>query len=409
MVDLRLQEKFARAAPPVARFNNFYALITVYALSRALVLYMLSRGGYSADIAKYVRWGNGISDTGSFPVGDRQWQYPPLAGAFMAAVTFSTSSRWGFRLVFLVCDALIVVLLARQTKGRRPNNATWTYLLLSILVGPLLLERFDLVPALFAVAAMIWIAKPVRSGLAIAVGASLKLWPLLLIAAHPRRALPKVIAVTAGALIVFNGALWLWSGAAFSFIVNQTNRGLQYESPAALPFALMNAFGAHIRAVSSYGSEQVDSPHAELAGLIVTIAGVAAVALILVWRLLGKLENTPGADVALVLVLVLIATSRIGSPQFMIWAVAVGPVCLLDRKTRMRPILVALGCCCLCSTLIYPRLSPAFFYGDPVATPVQVLRVASLLVATCWGYMRILQAAPDSDAGGTGGIGGSPP
>ncbi len=75
---------------------------------------------------------------------------------------------------------------------------------------------------------------------------------------------------------------------------------------------------------------------AETVGLALTVIGLALFALIAWWRLSGRLESVPPGDVALAVMLVSVATSRVYSPQFNVWLIGITAVMLLDPRSRLR-------------------------------------------------------------------------
>ncbi len=383
----------------VARCNTYPTAIVAFLVSRAYLLGVLFGvapyfGSHRVDNALrlYARWAEVITSTGSYPVNDPLWQYPPLAGwLFVFAQWLTAPSTAGFVALTVIADAAIFGLLLLSRRRSRPASAAWTYLLFGLLVGPMLFARFDIFTTLTAVAALLLIAKPVSSSIAIAIGFCLKLWPLLLVLAFPRRQLPKVVALVVAFSLAITIPVVLFASNATSFLAEQGGRGIQIESVAGSYFIVAHRFGAPFASKYQHGSAEILAPGTPIAAIVVTVIGLILLAVIAYKRLRGRLETVPPADVALVLVLVSIATSRVFSPQFMIWVAGVGAVCLLDKRTRMRPVLLLAGLTTLFGQLVVAIGYPSLMAGNLFGSGLQLVRIVFLLAATAWGLIVILR------------------
>ena len=152
--------------------------------------------------------------------------------------------------------------------------------------------RFDVVPTLFAVVAILLVARPVAPGVAAALGLTVKLWPALMLFVLPRRALPRTLAAFAVIAAALVAAFALLTDDSLSFLANQQARGLQVESVGALPYELFSLIGGDVAFGLKYGSIQVLMSGAETVGLALTVLGLALFALLGWWRLSGRLEST---------------------------------------------------------------------------------------------------------------------
>ncbi len=379
------------------------------------------------DLNIYRAWAEGPLAEGRFP-DDPMWQYPPLAGPLFRVGAALPGERMGFVLMLLAVDALVMWLLHRDAHGverllpeerlpddvaeaagtpvhdgSRPGPAAGRtnpsgraaaddlernriagptlWALAPVVTGPLLLARFDVIPTAFAVAAALHLARPSRSGTIAAMGAWVKVWPVLVLAGLARRDLPRGLIgfVVASGLVA--AALLATTSDVLSFLGQQRDRGLQIESVWAAPFLIARALGAPVAVVYRYGAHEIDAPWADAVASVAALATVLLLAAVVVSRLVGRLEAVRGADVALATVLFSVATSRVFSGQYFIWLLGLAAVCLNDRGSRMRPtvrLLVAAG---LATHLIYPWLYSALLEGDPVAWLVQLVRVSLTLLA----------------------------
>jgi len=345
------------------------------------------------DVKLYAEWSS-LLVTGRFPIGDDMWQYPPGAGiVFALAALLGSNPVAAFVGIALACDLATMVVLAIAGRRRRVGlNAAWAWIIGALLVGPVWLARFDVVPTLAAVVALVLIARPVWSGAAAAAGTLLKVWPGIMLIALPRRSLPKgilgFVAMSAAILI----AVLLWSAGGVSFLGEQGARGLQVESVGALPFMVWNVF-TEVPTEFRFGAMEVDVAATIPLGLAITLAGFAVLGLLGVLRLLGRLESLGPADVALVALLVSVVTSRVLSPQYSVWIVGVAAVTFLDPGSRMRRIVWLLLPSILVTQVIYPYGYGSFLNGDWWAVLLQVTRVGLLLAATAIGLAVILRQA----------------
>jgi hypothetical protein len=357
---------------------------------------MAFRDNVIGDVRLYSLWSVLLS-SGRFPEGDPFWQYPPGAGAvFLAARIIGPDPVSGFVLLALMADAAILVMLVAACRSR-PGTwfGPWTWVIGGLAIGPVLLARFDLFPAALAVAAILLVRHPGASGAAAGVGALLKVWPILMIACIPRRQLPR--ALIAAVIVVGVGlvAAQAWASGSASFLGEQGARGLQVESVGALPYLLAGAVGFEQEIVLRFGAFEVVMPGVELVGISITVVGVALIASIGILRLLGRLEGAPAGDVALALVLVSIATSRVLSPQYAVWIIAVAAAATCDIGSRLRrPTLLLLAMAAV-TQVVYPWAYGSLLEAQAYAVTLQLARVALLLVATAMTIAAVIVPAGD--------------
>jgi hypothetical protein len=380
--------------------GSVIALIVTWVASRLLLIGTLTGvvpypDGPSVinDVKLYAEWSS-LLVTGRFPIGDDMWQYPPGAGiVFALAALLGSNPVAAFAGIALACDLATMVVLAIAGRRRRVGlNAAWAWVIGALLVGPVWLARFDVVPTLAAVVALVLIARPMWSGAAAAAGTLLKVWPGIMLIALPRRSLPKgilgFVAMSAAILI----AVLLWSTGGVSFLGEQGARGLQVESVGALPFMVWNVF-TEVPTEFRFGAMEVDVAATIPLGLVITLAGFAVLGLLGVLRLLGRLESLGPSDVALVALLVSVVTSRVLSPQYSVWIVGVAAVTFLDPESRVRRVVWLLVPSILVTQVIYPYGYGSFLNGDWWAVLLQVTRVGLLLAATAIGLAVILRQA----------------
>ena len=390
---------------PRPRPSSLWALLGAWLVSRVLVL------GWATDtlpypdgdlllndVRLYAGWADGLVE-GRFPVGDEMWQYPPGAGVLFAlSRVVASDAMAGFLVLAVLADFAVLAALVWGGRGAGRLQGAWAWVAAGLLVGPVFLARFDVFPTLATVLALLWVAHPVRAGVVAGVGTLLKVWPGVALLALPRRSLPRGVLAW-----LLTGALgWLavaaWSDGGLSFVGEQRARGLQVESVAALPYNLAHAVGWVIATEYRFGAMEVDMAGASVLGMLVTLLGVAILIGLGAARLAGRLEDVPGADVVLAAVLVSVATSRVFSPQYAVWLAGVGAVALIDRRTRMRPVLALLAPMALVTQVIYPWGYGSLIGGGVLSVLLQTVRIGLLVTATVMALRAVVAGAHRAEA-----------
>nr|MDT0665156.1 hypothetical protein [Micromonospora sp. DSM 115978] len=148
--------------------------------------------GYAAvpyDVRIYAEWGAALAAGEGLPAGDDRWQYPPGAAVVFALPAVADRLvglpyPLGFVAGMLLVSAAVTAVLLR----RRSASAAGLWAVGVWAVGQVAVARFDLVPAAFAVLAILaagdrqW----ARAGWAAGVGALAKAWPVIPLAAVGR-------------------------------------------------------------------------------------------------------------------------------------------------------------------------------------------------------------------------------
>ena len=353
------------------------------------------------DVTLYEQWAQ-VLQSGRFPVGDEMWQYPPLVGPLFAlGALVPPDPRLGLMLLMLAFDALTFLVLMRRAARGDSLEGPWTWIAAGMLIGPVWLTRFDVVPALFAVLGLLAVARPVRSGAFLAVGALLKVWPALLLLAVPRRGFGKALVgfVATAATILL--ALVLRMDGAASFASEQKARGLQIESVPAWFFLVAHHLGWERTFMYRYGAMEVSAPGVEAVALAITVLGAIGLVALAILRLTGRFDRANPADIGLVVVLFSMITSRVLSPQYLIWVAAIAAVCLLDPTTRMRPVIIMLMPVAALGQILYPMHYNWLMSDEWNGLALQSARILLLVVATAWGLLRLLDTGRRREVGVT--------
>ena len=323
------------------------AAFAVWALSRALLLLWVSKvitpPGFdvTSDVSVIYQGWYEVLRTGTFPLDDVTWQYPPAAAlailspALLPFLDYASA----FFVLALLCDALVLALLlyAGRGAGRRTAGA-WVWVAGVPLLGTTAYARYDVMVTAVAVAALLaGIRHPRVLGALAAFGALLKVWPALLLAGTARGRRTRLAWATAGGVAL--GLLVLCTTAApgaLAFLGFQRDRGTEVESLGALVFHVARQFGWQGRVELHYGSLEFLGPHVPLVSNLALVLSLAAFGWLLVWRLRARTFGvSTTADAAFTAVLLFTTTSRVISPQYMLWLVGLAAVCLVFRESRM--------------------------------------------------------------------------
>ena len=145
---------------------------------------------------------------------------------------------------------------------------------------------------------------------------------------------------------------------------------------------IAGALGFDQNVVLRYGAYEFVMSGVGLIGLAITAIGLLLFALIAVLRLAGRLEQTPPGDIALALILIAVASSRVFSPQYDIWIVGLGAACIADPRTRLRKVVIALIVMSAVTSIIFPWAYGSLMDTAPYAVVLQVIRIVLLVGCT---------------------------
>jgi hypothetical protein len=266
----------------------------------------------------------------------------------------------------MVADAIITAMLLWTARRRDTWQGPWYWIVGVPLLGPLVYGRYDVFPALCVVVALALMGRGVAArvsdgarsgdlngrrwvaGVLIGFGTAIKIWPGLSIFGMPRtkRGWQTIatVAVSAAASI---GAMSFFFTGTGSWIGNQGGRGIEIESLWAMPWMIGKRLHLDHVVTSKvvYGSYQIEPPGgghnltASLIGLTADaalVSEVLAFGLMIYWWWRKKWRPAVVADSTFVATLIFIVTSRVISPQYLIWLLAVAGFCLLYKDTTQR-------------------------------------------------------------------------
>jgi len=370
----------------------FWIWVGIWMLTRLLMVVQVGfwnevYGTNFQDADQYQLWSEQLAFMHIMPVEDT-WQYPPGAAFVILAPrlgieVFGLSYGVSFILAMLLVDLAGLTLMALLAKRTGRTTGVWIWLLALPLLQAYPILRFDLVPTVLAMAALLVIhRRPAWFGALAGVGAAIKVWPIVVLFGEwQRRRLLVAGAVAAAAIGLTFVVAAIPFGDQSTFFDNQDVRGLQVESVASLPWHVRQAVtGELLPTVQRNGTLEIGSDLADAIGVALNWLGLAVLAAAAAWWLArsrairrGRLDLAEAAvsrDFVFTVLLLLVVVSRVLSPQFMIWLIGLAAVILTAGSTRLaRPAWIVIGAVVLTAGL----------YQAPAN---MVIRNSALLVAS---------------------------
>jgi hypothetical protein len=412
-----------------ARRPSAAPLLWLWLATRVLLLVValnprLYSGGVFGDVRTY---GSRVERMfqGELPYRDIAIEYPPGSVPFTLLPGLVVGAGAHYRLAFAVEMVLVdgvglyaALRLARVADAGR-RRIPLAYVLLLLAVGPLLVLRFDLVPAVCVLLAAAWSAEG-RAGPAAAAlgfGTAAKLFPLVLapllvlgLAPAPgwglwralRRTVPPFLAAFA---LPVAPALALSLHGTLNAVTYQTARGVQIESLPANAIDLLHlASGLPLGSVLDFGAYHLVSSlsaAAKTVSVLATALALVAAAALVGWRAWrqGGLRPPDWAPAFLIGVLAFTLPSRVLSPQYLVWLAAL--LAGLAGRRRARPALLALLAAAALTQAIYPFRYPQLIRFDPL--DIGLLTVRNLLLVAIAAVVTWVFARPGSAPGATPG------
>jgi uncharacterized membrane protein len=346
---------------------------------------------------------------GLLPYRDFTVEYPPLAMLFTFLPRLVTSNLTGYywaytveMLIFSLIGLFIIAALAKEM-----CLSLWKtlgiYTLGLLAIGPLITVRFDIIPALITLSAVYALIKG-HSNLAwalLAGGVLTKLYPVVLapvfliyqLQHQPKRQTVIGIATFAITLAILTlPALIISPSGLWHSLTYHAQRGLQIESTYASILELGYSFGLiPLNFTFDYGSINAVSPLAnKIAGLSFAIMMIGLLAFY--WFYYRGLKNRHRMDsksqgfeydralllnYSLLAILVFILTSKVFSPQYIIWIFPFIPLVIGNWRTTCGLLFIMVG---LMTFFIYPKYYAGIEHGELITVVTLVLRNVVLVV-----------------------------
>ena len=331
--------------------SGFAVAATLVAVTLFLVGWGVLHRGFFADrpivdTPTYERYGSAMVD-GQVPYRDFAVEYPPGALPVFAIPALGDPSSETYRVRFealmaffgqAMIVALAVALVALGASRRWLLGGLAFAALAPVLLGPVVLSRFDLWPAALTAAALCaLVTGRFRLG-HVALGAAVvaKLYPAVLapltVAYVWKREGRREALVCSGLMlaviaVVFAPFVIVAPGGVWDSLWNQASRPLQIESLGAGALLVAHhVFGTGVTMETSHGSQNLAGTAPEVLAVLQTLVQWAA--LLATWILFARGPATRerlllASAAALV---AFIALGKVLSPQFLIWLIPIVPL-----------------------------------------------------------------------------------
>jgi len=388
-----------------------FAAISLFVVSWTLLHVGFYKHKQLIDTPVYQRYGNAIAD-GKVPYRDFEVEYPPGALPVFALPGLaepghdqkvSTGFRRSFETLMWLCGAAALAAMAVILRSlRRSTLNVWVALcwaaIAPLLLGSVILSRFDLWPAALVAAALAaLVSGRLRLGHALlGLGVTAKFFPAVFVPlgfafvwkrAGRREALTCLALALGVVVAVFAPFLILSPGGVWHSLSVQLTRPLQVESlGSALLLVGHHVFGFGVSGDTSHGSQNLAGNAA--AGLAVASAALQAAVLIWIWAAFARGRGDGEALVrsTAAALCAFIAFGKVLSPQFLIWLIPIVP---LVRGRRGLGASALLGVALLLTQIWFPfryfRLALHFEAGLSwllLARDLTLVALVAVLVVT---------------------------
>jgi hypothetical protein len=344
----------------------FAVAATLVAVTMFLVGWGVLHRGFFADdpivdTPTYQRYGSAM-DEGQLPYRDFALEYPPGALPVFLIPALGNPGFETFRVRFealtaffgeamIVCVA--VALVALGASRRRLLMALGFVSLAPVLLGPVVLSRFDLWPAALTAASLCaLVTGRFRLG-HVALGAAVlaKLYPAVLAPVTVayvwkregrREALACAGLMLAVVALVLAPFVAVAPDGVWDSLWNQASRPLQIESlGAGILLVAHHVFGTGITVETSHGSQNLAGTAPDVLAVLQSV--VQAAALVATWVLFAR---GPASRSRLLLasaaaLVAFVSLGKVLSPQFLIWLIPVIPLVAGRRGLTASALLAA--------------------------------------------------------------------
>ncbi|MDJ0339104.1 glycosyltransferase 87 family protein [Cryobacterium sp. PH31-O1] len=398
-----------RSAPPVLR-HPLAALWLAFAIVHLLLIVLALFGpGYPlGDVVVVYRGWAANAAAGNLVGITEDFVYPvlalvPILAAFALGGPAYLATWW---LLVTGLNAGAFWVLVRSHRA-----AAWWWLAFLGLLGPIALLRIDAVTVPLCIVALLWLRRrPLWGTVLLTIATWIKIWPVaalaaLFVASKLRWRMLLLAAAVTASVIGVAASLSLSRGSGLhvlSFVAEQAGRGIQIESPVAVPWLWQVALG--VPGSFIYYDQQILT--FQVAGAGITAVSAAMTALLALAAgavlLLGLRAQRRGACIlavlpplTLALTVTLIAFNKVGSPQFISWLAA--PIIfglVLNGRAWRAPALLGLALAAL-TQVVYPYLYDWVIVAHPLMVLVLSLRNLLELVLLGW-VLRALYRLPAS-------------
>jgi hypothetical protein len=328
-----------------------FAAIALFVLAWTLLHVGFYKHKQVIDTPVYQRYGNAIAD-GKVPYRDFAVEYPPGALPMFALPGLaepgknqevSAGFRRAFETLMWMCGAVALLAMAVVLRVlRRSDLNVWAALCFAavapLLLGSVILSRFDLWPAAICVAALAaLVSNRLRVGHALlGLGITAKLFPVVFVPLgvayvwkrEGRREALICLALLAGVVgAIFLPFVVLSPGGVWDSLSVQLSRPLQVESlGASLLLVGHHVFGFGLAGETSHGSQNVAGSAAGVLAVATTLLQVGVLGWIWTSFARGRGDGEALVRSTAAALCAFVALGKVLSPQFLIWLIPIVPL-----------------------------------------------------------------------------------
>jgi uncharacterized membrane protein len=364
--------------------------------------YLIHHGWFALDhqydTREYARYARDILVRGLVPYSGFPFEYPPLALPIfvvpsMIAGRFFSGYMEIFGLAMAACGVLavgcsVLILVARRVGRRRLIAGMVLGALSPLLLGPVLLSRYDLFPTMLTIAALAAIYFDwERTGFVLlALGTAAKAYPavILPIAAvyvwrnhGGRRAIVCLGIFAAVVLAFFVPFVIVAPHGVWNAVAGQASRPPQLESLAASVFlAAHQLIGTHVTIYFTHFSDNINGHPALQAASVMSVLQLAALLIAWLFYALAPPTKERLLTASTAAVCAFIVFDRVLSPQYLIWLAPL--VATLPGKRGVAAMVMVAGAMCM-TQIWYPEHFVQLKHLQPLESWAVVGRDLTLL------------------------------
>lgn len=341
--------------------------LAFFGLAHAIILPLLFLTIYQipySSIGIYFDYASRVMD-GSLPYRDFTLEYPPFALFFFILPRLFTSSLAVYAIAFQVevflFDLLGLYLIYRiaQSQGKALWKMLTVYTVAILAIGPIIAQSYDIFPAIIVLLSLycFWTGKHKTSWGILALGAMTKIYPIaiapLFLAYYVRNRQYKriwsgILVFAASSLAIIIPFLVTSPGSLLSFINYHARRGIQLETTYSVFLLIAGKMGlTSTQLVFGAGSWNIAGPLANTLAVISTFV-LAFFLLISYWFIYSQIKPEKSqilemGTYSLLVIAVILITSKVLSPQYLIWLFPLLPLLFGKQRYNIWAVFVVIG------------------------------------------------------------------
>jgi uncharacterized membrane protein len=347
---------------------------------------------------------------GSLPYRDFAVEYPPLAFVFFLLPRLFTSTLAAYTVAFqaevFLFDLLGLYLIYRiaRYQGKAPWKMLIVYSIAVLAIGPNIIHTYDIFVAILVLLSLycFWMGKHKISWVILALGVMTKIYPVviapvfLLFYLNTRqyqRMWSGITVFTACILVISLPFLFAGPDSYFSFLSYHAERPLQIETTYSSILMFIGRFSpTFLQLEFGAGSNNLVGPWPE--ALTQISLGISVFLLLMgycliYYRMKTEKNHLPEIGAySLLVISILVITSKILSPQYLIWLLPLLPLLSGRKRYIIWALFAVTGAL---SYYIYPVLYLELGNFNSWASIVLLIRNICLVLLTVFTGVSLLR------------------